>query len=192
MKSAEGLGVRETLSIVWLGPRAAAGPGERGEAGALARIAGVVYGLCLAFLAGGGGFLTFVAAPALAQGLGSRDAFARAVGAIFPRAFPAAIGASALLVLSALLMTRRRRTFGERGPSRWPVAAAILILVMNLYNGLVLLPEMQSLQGSIPSFEGPLTAARQRFLELHGLSFGLNLAVIALSAILLIARLAVI
>lgn len=164
---------------------------DGGEGGALlARVARVVYGLCLAFLAGGGSFLTFVAAPALAQGLGSRDAFARAVGAIFPRAFPAAIGASVLLVLSALVMTRRRRAFGERSPSRWPVLAALIILAVNLYNGLVLLPEMQSLQGSIPSFEGPLTAARQRFLELHGLSFGLNLAVIVLSAIMLIVRLA--
>ncbi len=161
----------------------------------MVRISNALCYLALSLWVGAMVFFTFIAAPALFAGL-PRDQAARAVGAIFPKYYLIGYVAGTVILVASVLRARRPAYLAgytvRRAPSRWPVLAAAVMLVLTLYAGLVLLPEAQQLQAQIPTFEtDQMTPAREAFQRIHGITWALNLVVLVLGALLLVSRAAV-
>lgn len=158
----------------------------------MARIGNLLYHLTLSFWVGAMGFFTLIAAPALFNGL-PRDQAARAVGVIFPKYYLMGYTASLVIFVASLLRSRRPSYLAgytvRKAPSRWPVVAATVMLAATFYAGLVLLPKAQHLMTQIPTFDtDQITPARAEFQRVHGMTWVLNLVVLALATIMLIGR----
>ena len=141
------------------------------------------YPLVLALLVGGNVLYTFLATPAVFAHF-ERDVAGAVVAAMMPYYFryglALAAAAAALFALSA----------SARGGRAFKVSAALLgiTLVTSLAVVFWLYPAMLEVRAQVPSFaaDAPVTAARQAFRRLHGVSSALNLVLLAAPTALLL------
>ncbi len=149
----------------------------------------LVHRLTLSLWTGAAAYLAFIATPALFAHL-TRDEAGRAVSVLFPSYITAGYAAAGILFVTALILSRRRR--GQRycdGLARFRVLITGAILILALYGGLVLYPQIEDLRLRIPSLDpGATSPEREAFDRLHGLTFGLNLLALLLAGLLLLAQ----
>lgn len=144
-----------------------------------------IYRLALALWAGGMSLFTFVVTPAIFKSRG-RDAAGEIVGALFPHYFRyclAAIGiALAARIAAGIAFTGVRQVAGT--------ALVVLALSLTGYHAFVLAPRISTVKAQIASFESVSAEhpARREFSRLHGISMGINLAVLAAGIILVLGQ----
>ena len=124
--------------------------------------------------------LTFLTTPVLFAAL-DRDTAGRVVGRMFPGYFRLGLVCLALALAASLVGVN-----GVPGRKRrlWAVPGSLgMALLLMLYGGLVLEPQVAAVQAQIPSFVTDTDSpARQEFRRLHGLSSILNLVTMLLVA----------
>lgn len=144
-----------------------------------------IYRLALALWAGGMSLFTFVVTPAIFKSRG-RDAAGEIVGTLFPHYFRyclAAIGIALVArIASGVAFASVRQAAGT--------ALIVLALSLTGYHAFVLSPRIAAVKAQIASFESVSTEhpARREFSRLHGISMGINLAVLAAGVILILGQ----
>lgn len=143
--------------------------------------ASAAYRLALALWVGGMAVFTFVMTPAIFRSYG-RDAAGAIVGTMMPVYFRYSVA----LVCAALVA---RVLAGQAGPGgRRLLGSALLAsaLVVSSWHAFVLLPRIEAVKGSVPSFETTPKddPARREFSRLHGLSMAMNLLLMAEGVVL--------
>ena len=142
-----------------------------------------IYRLALALWAEGMALFTFVVTPAIFKSRG-REAAGEIVGAIFPHYFRyclAAIGiALAARIVSGSAFTGARQVAGT--------VLVVLALSLSGYHAFALAPRIGAVKAQVASFESPSAEhpARREFSRLHGMSMGINLAVLAAGVVLVL------
>lgn len=138
----------------------------------ITEISTLFYRLAIACWVGGTSLFTFVLTPAIFKAYG-RDMAGEIVGTLFPGYFQWGLFCG-VIALAAILMSSMLK--------RKTIAASIIavMLVLSSLQAFVIEPKATALKKQIPSFvttaaDDPL---RVQFRKWHGISSGLNLAVI--------------
>jgi len=147
------------------------------------QVAAALYRLALAFWVGGISLFTFVVTPVIFKSRG-RDAAGEIVGAIFPYYFR-----WGLAVIAVALIARIAAGFAFTG-LRQILGSALIVAALSLsaYHTFVLAPRIETVKSQVPSFESVPAEhpARREFSRLHGISMGINLAVLAAGVLLVL------
>ncbi|HEY5764651.1 MAG TPA: DUF4149 domain-containing protein [Candidatus Deferrimicrobiaceae bacterium] len=147
--------------------------------------AAAIYRLSVALWAGGMSLFTFVVTPAIFRSRG-RDAAGEIVGAIFPHYFR-----YCLAVIGIALIARIAAGFALAG-ARQIVGTALVVAALFLsgWHTFVLAPRIEAVQAQVASLESvpPEHPARREFSRLHGISMGVNLAILAAGVVLILGQ----
>jgi hypothetical protein len=145
----------------------------------------MVYRMALALWFGGSVVFSLVMTPVIFR-TQPRETAARVVGAMMPVYFRYAI-----LALAAALAARLAAGSGFTGlqPSFGTVILTAA-LAANLWQGFVLVPRMERIKSTIPSFEARDAhhPARREFGRLHAFSMTLNFLLMVAAALLISAQ----
>jgi hypothetical protein len=144
-----------------------------------------VYRLALALWAGGMALFTFVVTPVVFR-TRSRDDAAQVVASLFPPYFRYLL-AVIVVALVARLVSRATLSGAKSGIG---TALVVLALFLTGFQAFYLLPRMEAVKATVPSFgqASPQDPARRAFSRLHGVSMAFNLVVLAEGALLIAAR----
>jgi len=147
--------------------------------------AAALYRLSVALWAGGMSLFTFVVTPVIFKSRG-RDAAGEVVGAIFPYYFR-----YCLAMIGIALVARIAAGFALTGLRQ--VAGTALIVVALFLSGwhtFSLAPRIEAVKAQVASFESVPAEhpARRQFSRLHGISMGVNLAVLAAGVVLILGQ----
>lgn len=138
----------------------------------ITEISTLFYRLAIACWVGGASLFTFVLTPAIFKAYG-RDMAGEIVGTLFPGYFQWGLFCG-VIALAAILMSSMLK--------RKTIAASIIavMLVLSSLQAFVIEPKATALKKQIPSFVTTATddPLRVQFRKWHGISSGLNLAVI--------------
>lgn len=147
--------------------------------------AAAIYRLAVALWAGGMSLFTFVVTPVIFRSRG-RDAAGEIVGALFPYYFR-----YCLSVVGIALLARIAAGFAFTG-ARQIAGTALIVLALALsgWHTYGLVPRIEAVKAQVASFESvpPENPARREFSRLHGISMGINLAVLAAGVILVLGQ----
>lgn len=149
------------------------------------QVAAAFYRLAVAFWAGGMSLFTFVVTRAIFKSRG-RDAAGEIVGAIFPYYFRyclAAIGIALVARIAAgFAFTGARQIAGT--------VLVVLALSLSAYHAFALAPRIEAVKAQVASFESiPADhLSRREFSRLHGISMGVNLAILAAGIVLILGQ----
>lgn len=147
--------------------------------------AAAIYRLSVALWAGGMSLFTFVVTPVIFRSRG-RDAAGEIVGAIFPHYFR-----YCLAVIGIALIARIAAGFALAG-ARQIVGTALVVAALFLsgWHTFVLAPRIEAVQAQVASLESvpPEHPARREFSRLHGISMGVNLAILAAGVVLILGQ----
>lgn len=143
-----------------------------------------VYRLAVSLWVGGIALFTFVVTPVIFRTQG-KDAAGKVVGSIFPLYFRYCL---ALAVLALVARIAAGEAFV--GARQW--AGTLLVVTAILltgYQAFGLVPRMEKVKRSVPSFETALPGdpARREFSRLHGISMVVNLIVLLEGGALVVA-----
>jgi len=146
-------------------------------------IASAIYRLSLALWVGGMSAFTFVVTPVIFR-TQTRDSAGKIVGALFPVYFR-----FCLVVTAAALVARAASGRAFTGARQ--LAGTVLIvfcLAIVSYHAFGLAPRMATVREAVVSLEAAPKEdpARRDFSRLHGISMGLNLAVIVAGVVLIL------
>lgn len=144
-----------------------------------------IFRLAVALWTGGMALFTFVVTPAIFRSRG-RDAAGEIVGAIFPHYFR-----YCLAVIGIALIARIAAGFALAG-ARQIVGTALVVAALFLsgWHTFVLAPRIEAVQAQVASLESvpPEHPARREFSRLHGISMGVNLAILAAGVVLILGQ----
>ncbi|GAB4371069.1 MAG: DUF4149 domain-containing protein [Deltaproteobacteria bacterium] len=147
------------------------------------QLAAALYRLALALWVGGISLFTFVVTPVIFRTRG-RDAAGEIVGAIFPYYFR-----YGLAVIAVALVARIGAGFAFTG-LRQIAGTALVVAALSLsgYHTFALAPRIEAVKAQVVSFESvpPEHPARREFSRLHGISMGINLAILAAGVVLVL------
>jgi len=147
--------------------------------------AAALYRLALALWVGGISLFTFVVTPVIFKTRG-RDAAGEIVGAIFPFYFR-----WCLAVIGIALISRIAAGFAFTGLRRI-LGSVLLVVALSLsgWHTFVLAPRIERVKAQVASFESvpEEDPARREFSRLHGISMGVNLAILAAGIVLILGQ----
>ena len=146
-------------------------------------IASALYRLALALWVGGMSVFSFLVTPVIFRTQSSENA-GKIVGAIFPVYFRFCLGAAAVALVA-------RTASGRAFTGARQLAGTLLVvfcLAIILYHAFGLGPRMATVRETVVSLEAAPKEdpARREFSRLHGISMGLNLAVIVAGVVLIL------
>lgn len=147
--------------------------------------AAAIYRLSVALWAGGMSLFTFIVTPVIFRSRG-RDAAGEIVGAIFPYYFR-----YCLAVIGIALIARIAAGFALAGVRQiLGTALVVVALFLSGWHTFVLAPRIEAVKAQVASFESvpPEHPARREFSRLHGISMGVNLAILAAGVVLILGQ----
>jgi uncharacterized membrane protein len=147
--------------------------------------AAALYRLSVALWAGGMSLFTFVVTPVIFHSRG-RDAAGEIVGAIFPYYFR-----YCLVAIGIALVTRIAAGFALTGLRQIAGTALIVFaLALSGWHAFALVPRIEAVKTQVSSFESVPAEhpARREFSRLHGISMGINLAVLVAGVVLILGQ----
>lgn len=151
----------------------------------MSQVAAALHRLSVALWAGGMSLFTFIVTPAIFRSRG-RDAAGEIVGAIFPWYFR-----YCLAVIGIALVTRIAAGSAFAG-ARQIAGTVLVVLALSLsaYHAFSLAPRIHAMKTRIASFESVPAdhPSRREFSRLHGISMGVNLAVLAAGVVLILGQ----
>ena len=146
-------------------------------------VASAVYRLALALWVGGMSVFTFVVTPVIFR-TQPRESAGKIVGLLFPHYFRFCLAVTAAAFVA-------RAVAGEAVSGSRQLAGTFLIvlsLAIGSYHAFALAPRMEDVRKTVVSMETTPKEdpVRREFSRLHGISMGLNLAVIVAGVILIL------
>lgn len=142
-----------------------------------------IFRLAVALWTGGMALFTFVVTPAIFRSRG-REAAGEVVGAIFPHYFRYCLAAVGIALAARLVS-------GSAFAGARQIAGTVLVvlaLALSGYHAFALAPRIGEVKAQVASVESPAAEhpARREFSRLHGISMGINLAVLAAGVVLIL------